>query len=167
MPEKTHWKKAVSDPTYLGEADFQEGEEKVATIARVVEKENVQTAEGRSEMVVVHFKEDVKPLILNVTNSKAITKVVGSPYLEDWPEHQIQLYIEHNIKAFGELVNAVRVRPRKPIPKKVDKCADCGNDIQAASGKSAEYIAKYTKRKYGACLCFACGMKRGASDGNA
>ena len=167
MPEKTHWKKAVSDPTYLGEADFQEGEEKVVTIAKVVEKETVQTAEGKNEMAVVHFAEDVKPMILNVARSKNIEKVVGSPYFEDWPGHSIQLYIEHNIRAFGELVNAVRVRPRKPIARKVEKCADCGNDIQGASGKSAEYIAKYTKQKFGACLCFACGTKRGAADGNA
>ena len=29
---KTHWKKVVSDPNFIGEADFQEGEEKVLTI---------------------------------------------------------------------------------------------------------------------------------------
>lgn len=31
----THWKKIVSDPNYIGEADFEENEEKVLTIARV------------------------------------------------------------------------------------------------------------------------------------
>ena len=29
--QKTHWKKIVSDPNFLGEADFQEGEEKALT----------------------------------------------------------------------------------------------------------------------------------------
>ena len=32
---KTHWKKKVSDPNFIGEGDFQEGEEKVLTIERV------------------------------------------------------------------------------------------------------------------------------------
>ena len=32
MPDKTHWKKIVSDPNYLGEADFQTGEEKILAI---------------------------------------------------------------------------------------------------------------------------------------
>ena len=30
----THWKKIVSDPNYIGEADFQEGEEKVLNITK-------------------------------------------------------------------------------------------------------------------------------------
>ena len=29
--EKTHWKKVVSDPNYIGEADFEQGEEKILT----------------------------------------------------------------------------------------------------------------------------------------
>ena len=110
--EKHHWKKIVSDPNYLGEADFNEGEEKIATIASVNQSETVVTAEGKSQKSVVHFAENLKPMILNVARSKSIEKVAGSPYVEDWPGTRVQLYIEHNIKAFGELVSAVRVRPR-------------------------------------------------------
>ncbi len=167
MAEKTHWKKVVSDPNYLGEADFAEGEEKVATIARVVQNEEVQTAEGKSKKAVVHFRENLKPMILNVARSKAIEKVAGSPYFEDWVDVHIQLYIEHGIKAFGDVVSAVRVRPRKPVIKTAVKCADCGKDIQGAGGKGADYIAGYTKKKYGVCLCFDCASKRAetATDG--
>lgn len=160
--EKTHWKKVVSDPNFIGEADFEEGEEKVVTIARVANAVDVQTAEGKSKKAVVYFAENLKPMILNVARSKAITKVAGSPYFEDWINVKIQLYIEKNIKAFGDIVNAVRVRATKPIIKNAIKCADCGNDIQAASGKSAEYIASYTKKKFGVCLCFGCASARGA-----
>ena len=46
MSEKTHWKKIVSDPNFIGEGDFQEGEEKVLTIDRVNASETVTTAEG-------------------------------------------------------------------------------------------------------------------------
>lgn len=162
MPDKTHWKKVVSDPNYLGEADFQEGEEKIATIARVAQNETVQTAEGSSKKAVVHFKEPLKPMILNVSRSKAIEKVAGSPFFEDWPGTTVQLYIEHGIKAFGDVVSAVRVRPRKPIIKQPVKCADCGQDIQSAGGKGADYIAQYTKRKYGTALCFQCASARNA-----
>ena len=158
--EKTHWKKVVSDPNFIGEADFEEGEEKIVTIARVANSVEVQTAEGKSKKAVVYFQENLKPMILNVARSKAITKVAGSPYFEDWANVKIQLYIEKNIKAFGDLVNAVRVRATKPIIKNAIKCTDCGNDIQGASGKSAEYIASYTKKKFGVALCFACATAR-------
>lgn len=158
--EKTHWKKIVSDPNYLGEADFNEGEEKVATIASVNQSETVTTAEGKSQKAVVHFAEDLKPMILNVARSKAIEKVAGSPYFEDWNGVRIQLYIEHNIKAFGELVSAVRVRPRKPKETPAARCSDCGGPITPANGRSAEYMAHYTFKKFGTPLCFNCAMAR-------
>ena len=158
--EKTHWKKIVSDPNYLGEADFNEGEEKVATIASVNQSETVTTAEGKSQKAVVHFAEPLKPMILNVARSKAIEKVAGSPYFEDWKGVRVQLYIEHNIKAFGELVSAVRVRPRKPKEAPAARCSDCGGPITPANGRSAEYMASYTKKKFGLPLCFNCAMVR-------
>lgn len=158
--EKTHWKKIVSDPNYLGEADFNEGEEKVATIASVNQSETVTTAEGKSQKAVLHFVEPLKPMILNVARSKAIEKVSGSPYFEDWKGVRIQLYIEHNIKAFGELVSAVRVRPRKPKETPAPICPECGQPIKPANGRSAEYIAHYTFKKFGAQICFDCAMRR-------
>lgn len=160
MPEKTHWKKVVSDPNYLGEADFNEGEEKIATIARVARDEVIQTAEGKSKKAVVHFQEQLKPMILNVARSKSIEKVAGSPYFEDWTGVKIQLYIEHGIKAFGDVVSAVRVRPQRPVIKAPVLCADCGNEIQGAMGRGADYIAAYTKKKFKVCLCFDCAEKR-------
>ena len=167
MADKTHWKKIVSDSDFLGEADFQEGEEKVVTISKVIESAEVKTAEGTSKKAVVCFEEkNVKPMILNVAKSKNIAKVAGSPYFDDWPGHSIQLYVEHGIRAFGEVVNAVRVRPRKPVAKPTVKCAACGNDIKGASGKGADYIAQYTKQKFGKAMCFEC-AKGGAVENGA
>ena len=46
MADKTHWKKIVSDPNYLGEADFNEGEEKIAITIGF--HRGVQTSVGTS-----------------------------------------------------------------------------------------------------------------------
>lgn len=167
MADKTHWKKIVAPSDYLGACDFQEGEEKVVTIKTVHQAETLITSEGKSQHAVVHFAEPVKPLILNVTNSKAITKAAGSPYFEDWAGVPIQLYVDHNIKAFSEIVSAVRVRPRKVVIKPSAKCADCGGNITAAAGKGAEYIAQGTKKAYGVTLCWACASKRKEGVANA
>ena len=162
--QKTHWKKVVSDPNYIGEADFQEGEEKVLTIAYVNASETVVTGEGKSKKAVVHWKEqEYKPMILNVARSKAIEKVSGSAYFEDWPGTQVQLYIEHGIKAFGDVVSAVRVRSFKPRVKNqtpVPNCADCGGEIKPAMGKDAKWLAAYTLANYGAALCADCAKRR-------
>lgn len=161
---KTHWKKVVSDPNFIGEGDFQDGEEKILTIDHVNASETVTTAEGKSKKAVIHWKErDNKPMILNVARSKNIEKVAGSGYFEDWPGVQIQLYIEHGIKAFGEVVSAVRVRPFKPRVQKqepVPPCSDCGQEIAPAMGKDARWLAAYTAKNYGVPLCAACAQRR-------
>ena len=166
MADKTHWKKIVSDPNYLGEADFQENEEKIVTIAMVKEKVDVQTSRGKEKKAVVCFRENLKPMILNATRSKAIAKVAGSPYCEDWPGVTIQLYIDPNVEAFGEIVSAVRVRSRKPVIRNAILCADCEQEIQGANGRSADYMAAYTKKKFNACLCFNCAQKRSEAPQN-
>lgn len=168
MSEKTHWKKVVSNPNYIGEADFKEGQELIVTIKSINQKETVQTAEGKSQKAVVHFAEaNVKPMILNVARSESITKVAGSPYFEDWPDVKIQLYIEKNIKAFGDLVNAVRVRPFKPKEAApIPPCADCNGVIAASNGKSAAWMAAYTTKHYQVPLCADCAMKRKAAAEN-
>lgn len=159
---KTHWKKVVSDPNFIGEGDFQEGEEKVLTIEKVNQAETVQTAEGKSKKAVIHWKEaGNKPMILNVARSKSIEKVAGSGYFEDWPGVQVQLYIEHGIKAFGDVVSAVRVRPFRPKAQApAPSCKDCGQAITPAMGKDARWLATYTEKKYGVPLCAACAQKR-------
>ncbi len=160
----THWKKIVSDPNYIGEADFDENEEKVLTIAKVNASETVVTAEGKSQKAVIHWAEPGnKPMILNVARSKNIAKVAGTPDVERWPGVAVQLYIEHGIKAFGEVVSAVRVRPFKPRIQQrqpAPPCTDCGKPIQPAMGKPAEWLAAYTTKNYGVPLCAECAQKR-------
>lgn len=163
---KHHWKKTVSDPNFIGEGDFQKGEEKVATIKAVKIQETVATAEGKSKKDIMYFQEDLKPMIMNVAKAKNVEKVAGSGFYEDWPGVKIQLYIEHGIKAFGEVVSAVRVRPFKPrVQEKqpVPPCTDCKKEIAASMGKTAEYMAAYTAKHYGVPLCADCAAKRKAA----
>ncbi len=164
MSEKTHWKKIVSNPNYIGEADFAEGEEKVLTVSHINASETVTTAEGKSQKAVVHWREpNNKPMILNVERSKAMEKVAGSPYFEDWIGISFQLYIKKGIKAFGDVVNAVRVRPFKPRLKQVEPippCSDCGSEIGPAFGKDARWVSAYTKKNYNVPLCAKCAQIR-------
>ena len=164
---KTHWKKVVSDPNFIGEADFAEGEEKVLTLDYVNHNETITTAEGKSQKAVAHWKEPGnKPMILNVERSKAMEKVAGSPYFEDWQGVKFQLYIKKGIKAFGDIVNAVRVRPYKPRVKAeepIPMCTDCSGEIKAAFGKDARAMAAYTTKNYDVPLCAECAQKRKAA----
>lgn len=152
---KTHWKK-WNNPNYLGSYAFQPGEEKTVTI-KEVKREIVQNQNGKEECTVAYFEEDVKPLILNATNCKAITKVWGTPYVEDWVGRKITLKVK-KISAFGEMTDAVRVSSERPTEETI-LCEVCGNPIASFGGRSAENIAQLTKTKYGKAMCAECAKK--------
>lgn len=153
---KTHYKKLMN-PNYLGAYSIEDGKDLVLTI-QTVRQESVTGADGKHEdCVVCYFAENVKPMILNSTNLKMITKLLGTPYIEDWAGHKIQIGIE-KVRAFGDIVEALRVR--KNLPKTVViKCEECGQPISDAYGMIAEDFAKYTKEKLGKSLCKACADK--------
>jgi hypothetical protein len=164
MSEKVHWKKVVSDPVYIGEADFEPGEEKVLTIASINSKETIVTNEGKSTKAVVHWAEKEKSMILNVARAKAIQKVTGTPYMDEWVGKKVQLYIDNKVKAFGEIVSAVRVRPFAPKVQQKQEvksdaeliCEECGKPIPAQFGMTPSQIAENTLQKFGRRLCGSC-----------
>lgn len=153
----THWKK-LTNPDYLGAYALEPGQDLIVTIKSVA-NEVVTGTDGKKETCsVMHFMENVKPLVLNATNSKTITKLLKTPYIEHWSGRKIQLYVETGIKAFGDIVDAIRVRPFLPVDKTL-VCADCGSVIEAFGKMSAEVVAKHTLKGYGRMLCSECAKK--------
>lgn len=110
----THWKK-LHNPNYLGAYSLDVGKDMILTI-QTVKKELVESAKSE-ECTVIYFLENVKPMVLNATNSKQITKIYGTPYIEEWEGKKIQLYAA-KIQAFGDEVEALRIRPKVPVLKK-------------------------------------------------
>ena len=149
----THWKK-LTNPDYLGTYSLEDGQDIVLTISNV-RQEVVTGPEGKQEQCLVcYWKEGAKPMILNVTNSKMIEKLLKTPYIEEWSGSRIQIGAE-KVKAFGEIVDALRIRSFLPAADKI-LCEKCGKAITGAFGMSAEQIATYTRDKYKKRLCSAC-----------
>lgn len=116
---KTHWKK-LDNPNYLGAYSLMDGETKEITVTiEIVKNEEVKNERGSENCRVVYFKEkkvgniDMKPMILNTTNSKLIEKIHQTPYIEDWKGKQITIYVA-KIKAFGDMLDALRIREKLP-----------------------------------------------------
>ena len=157
MENLTHWKK-LTNPDYLGAYALLPGEEIIVTI-KDFKQENVTGTGGTKEMkTVVTFAENVKPMVLNRTNAKTITKLFGTPYMEQWKGRQIQIFVENGITAFGEIVDGIRVRPFLP---KVQKpvCESCNKELTSFNGRSPQALAQYTQQKYGKVLCPDCAKK--------
>lgn len=153
---KTHWKK-LTNPDYLGAYSLATENgyaEKVVTIDHV-QQDTVVGNDGKKEVCMLAHLVGEKPMVLNATNCKAIAKVAGSSFVEDWSGVSITLYVQQNVKAFGDVVDALRVRPKAPVP--AAKCDRCGGIVAPAFKMSSAQLVEYSKRNCdGMVLCAAC-----------
>ena len=159
---ETHWKK-LTNPNYLGVYSLTPGQDIILTI-KSVGMEKVTGADGSAEdCIVCHWVEKEKPMILNKTNCKTISKLLKTPYIEQWAGHRIQIGAEM-VSAFGERVEALRVRKFLPKDERI-KCEECGKDIKPAYGMTVSELAKYTKEKYNRTICAECAKKEAENNG--
>jgi len=164
---KTHWRRIV-ESDYLAGADLDDGNGNHPAITVTIaaaQREMVMDPGTKKEepCLILKFREaKYKPMICNATNAKAISKATGSEYIQDWPGKQIMIGTER-VKAFGELWDALRVKPATvkaaaPV-QTVPPCSDCGNVIQDSRGVTAAAIATGTIKAYGRPLCINCADK--------
>lgn len=151
-----HWKKAFN-PDYLGAYSIEDNQDLVLTIKSV----GVETVTGeggkKEDCLVCRFLEDVKPMILNKTNCKSISKIYKNPDTDSWKGKKIQVYA--TTTKFGrDIVDCLRIREQ--IPKDIKPveipCEDCGNLITATHGMTVEAFAAYSQMNAGRKLCLNC-----------
>lgn len=93
---------------YLKASDI-EGDT-VATI-KGVQMEQMKDQEGNEETKpVLHFTE-YKPMVLNMTNARAIESLYGDD-TDVWPGNQVTLFVVE-VSAFGKTTPALRIRDAK------------------------------------------------------
>lgn len=126
--EKNHYRK-VFKSDHLGSSDLEDMiEEKKSLIFTIKEvkqykgelvngkmKGRVSVAGKEIDANIAYFIEPIKPLVLNATNSKVVKMFAGgSPFVEDWKNIPVELYIDENVKMKGETVGGIRIRLTKP-----------------------------------------------------
>ena len=109
---KTHWKK-LENPDYIGAYSLEENKDLIVTI-ETVKREMVTGQGGKKEECTIAYLKGQKPFILNRTNMKMIQRIYGTPYIEEWTDKKITLFVA-KIRAFGEdNVECLRVREVAP-----------------------------------------------------
>lgn len=161
----------MRESEYLGAEDIDDGVEPVLTISGLWNG-TVTLQRGRENKDVLTFAEErvpgimqVRPMIVNSTNRKILRKLYGDAKASTLVGKQIQLYIDHKVRdpQDGGFTDGIRIRPHKPRVQKhkpVPPCTDCGNPIQSAMGRSADWLAAYTTKNYGVPLCAECAQRR-------
>lgn len=141
--EKTHWKKLVN-PVYLAFCDLT-GDLNVKIVS--VGREMVKGQNGKQEECTVARLDGQKPFIVNRTNAKVISRLLKSPYIEDWVGKTITLFQTYTSVA-GEQVECLRVRPI--LPKEVDNTPFIAAEIEKikACKTIAELQTCYTSLQF-------------------
>ena len=67
-----------------------------------------QIGQNKDEKIVIYFVGNDKGFVVNKTNAKTISKVLGSDDTDDWAGKAIKLYLAE-VTFKGELVEAIRV----------------------------------------------------------
>jgi len=117
METKTHYRK-VFKSDHLGVADLEDFIEQgdsrlIFTISHVNQEIGTKVAGRKINANIAYFKEGIKPLVLNATNSKTMRDLSGSCFVENWKNITVQLYIDRDARLKGEVVGGVRVSPKK------------------------------------------------------
>lgn len=152
MDNKTHYRK-VFKSDHLGVADLEDFiEEKkrlVFTIKHVKQEIGVQVAGHKGNHNIAYFAEDIKPLVLNATNSRIVKAFNhGSPFVEDWNDTIVELYIDERVKMKGETVGGVRIKTTQPNAKKPELTPDNPKwndavEFMKKEGSKTEQIKKH------------------------
>lgn len=113
---KTHYRK-VFKSDHLGQADLEDmiesGSALIFTIKHVKQEYGATVAGKKMDCNIAYFVEDIKPLVLNATNSKTMKRLTDSAFVEDWSNVPVRLYIDPTAKLKGETVGGVRISPDK------------------------------------------------------
>lgn len=116
---KTHFRKAFNSP-YLSSADIVEP---TTLTVKLVRLEDDKTKKTKDQFNTAYFVEKeirsgepLKPMILNVTNSKTLKDITDSPFIDDWQNITVQVYVDPNVRFGRETMEGLRIRaiPKKP-----------------------------------------------------
>lgn len=135
---RTHYRKAFDSP-YLSSADIVEPT--VLTISHVTleidhtkkTKDLFNTAHFTDK--VIRIGEKLKPMILNASNSKTMKGITNSPFIEDWINVRVTIYVDHNVRFGKETVEGLRISPHVPEKKMLTP-----DNENAWAGAKAAYL---------------------------
>lgn len=164
MTDNTIWRDFIP-ANYFTKDYIEEGKDRGLTIKEVKQEKVTDPINRKNtkEEMVVHFEEDVPPMIFNVTNSRTVQLLTGTPRVSEWPGARVLVYFDPTIKVGNVTKGGLRIRPYPPEPEKKTEtvtCHDCGQAVPDYQGVSGAVIAGKYQEIYGDPLCYDCGQKR-------
>jgi hypothetical protein len=100
---------------YLAKDDV--GEDGMILTVRGVRMETLKTDEGDEDKVVLYFDEDVKPMVLNRTNSQLLGVATGARNAGEAKGRQIVVYNDPTVGFGGKITGGLRIKKVAGTPR--------------------------------------------------
>lgn len=115
-----------SNSKYLSKADV--GEDGLILTIKGFRMETLKGDDGEEEKMVMHFVEDVKPMVINRTNSQLIGIATGARNVGDSKGKQIVVYNDPTVSFGGQVKGGLRIKKVAGAPKPAPAARQSGGD---------------------------------------
>lgn len=107
---------------YLAKSDV--GEDGLLVTIKGFRQETIKSDDGEESKAVMHFVENVKPMIVNRTNSQLIQVATGAKTAGEARGKKIVVYNDPTVGFGGKITGGLRVRKVQGNPKSAAKPVD-------------------------------------------
>jgi hypothetical protein len=108
-----------SNSKYLTKDDV--GEEGTVLTIKGFRMETLKTDDGEEEKMVLHFNEDVKPMVLNRTNAQLVGVATGAKTAGEARGKQIVVFNDPTVSFGGKITGGLRIKKLVGAPKQMPK----------------------------------------------
>lgn len=96
---------------YLKQSDV--GDECLVTIGKVGKANVAREGDSPEYKWLIRFDEFQKPMVLNSTNIKRLSKACDSEDTDDWIGKQVILYVDPDVEYGGNVTGGLRIKTAK------------------------------------------------------
>jgi len=100
---------------YLSKEDV--GEDGAILTIEGFRLETIKTDDGDEDKIILYFQEDVKPMVVNRTNSQLLKQVTGAKTAGEARGKQIVVYNDPSIQFAGKITGGIRIKRIPGAPK--------------------------------------------------
>jgi hypothetical protein len=104
-----------SKSKYLTKDDV--GEDGVILTIKGFRMETLESDDGNEDKMVLHFVEDVKPMVLNRTNAQLVSVATGAKIAGDAKGKQIVVFNDPTVSFGGKITGGLRIKKIAGAPK--------------------------------------------------
>ena len=137
-----HWRE-VYKSDYLASWDIDRGKSLILTIKECKEeKAKLMVKRDESDIkVIAYFEEDVKPMVVNITNCKIMHDLTGGGHFNEWAGLKIEVYPEPKGDTYGLSIKKKFPKVFTDNTKALSALRECASllDLQSAYMKLDKY----------------------------